>query len=318
MSENNIVIKPFWMIDHLCFRCESFERYEYLKTQFISFSKLLIESEVNGRPIATFNFHEPITFGDYQIPLVELPAPKVGKKTKEGFEHIEIVCSQSFDNLKLQYANLAIDASGLSKEFNQEFEISLDGCAIKFHHVSLASVIALEKNTKIHSAIIELNILKILKEFRPLIAGTFPLGINVHNSDVDMILCCSDFENLKTICENNFSHLEKFNIIKKNINNQESLIVRFNFKNVLFELFAQNVESVEQVAYRHFQTEERLLSLGGQSLINLIKKEKENGIETEAAFSKILNLQGDPFKAILNLQSKSEKELKVILNQIKY
>lgn len=39
------------------------------------FGHLLGETQVNGRPIATFRLHEPVRYQQWRIDALELPAP---------------------------------------------------------------------------------------------------------------------------------------------------------------------------------------------------------------------------------------------------
>ena len=135
-----------WEIDHVCYRTSSLENYEASKNYFSTLGELLIEGEVNGRPIATYKLHKPIAYKNYLIPLVEVPAPKSGKITEEGFEHIEIVIDIPFEKIQSLYPNCNFETKGLSKELNPELEIEFPDCAIKFHHQSLEKVIEIEKS----------------------------------------------------------------------------------------------------------------------------------------------------------------------------
>lgn len=143
-----IEIKKHWNIDHLCFRVCTSEDYLKTSSEFLQFSKLLIESEVNGRLISTFRLNQPIFFKDWVIDVIEVPAPKFGKITKHGFEHFEVVVDLEFEDIIKMYPNVHFDISGLSKELNQELEINFGEYAFKFHHMSLESVIELEKSCK--------------------------------------------------------------------------------------------------------------------------------------------------------------------------
>lgn len=145
IQSHQILLPPHWIIDHLCYRVETETQYQEKKKLFDQIGECLIESEVNGRMIATFKLHHPIFFKNYQIDLIELPAPKKNKIVKEGFEHIEVVCDVPFDQIMNQYRHLKFDTSGLSKTYNQELEIELQGMSLKFHHQSLEDVIRFEK-----------------------------------------------------------------------------------------------------------------------------------------------------------------------------
>ena len=210
IHQHCIPVKTHWMIDHLCYRVATEAEYDKTKQQFLNLGDLLIESEVNGRLISTFKFFEPIQYRDWQIPLLELPAPKKGKPTKTDFEHIEIVCDIPFSEIKTQLKNCDVDISGLAKQFNQEFEVKLQDGAVKFHHLSLESVIRLEKNMQVYKALIESKVLTILKEYNPVVAGTFPLGVAVDNSDLDILCEYYDLKSLEELIKNHFGHFSGF------------------------------------------------------------------------------------------------------------
>lgn len=148
LKRNDFVLDKHWPIDHLCYRTSTEKNYQAAKKSFAKFAKLLIESEVNGRLISTFKLPCPIIFGSWEIGLIEVPAPKAGKVTAEGFEHFEVVCDLSFDEIKERYPQFRFDESGLTKDINPELEISFTGFALKFHHISLESIIKLETSQR--------------------------------------------------------------------------------------------------------------------------------------------------------------------------
>lgn len=130
-------------IDHVCYRVDSMESYEFMKIKFSCIGYLLTESIIGERPIATFKLHKPlIAENDLKVFVVELPAPKQKNKYHEGFEHLEVVISKSFEDLSKEYENLQFDWSGASKKINSELRIKLnDKFSIKFHHQRLEDVI---------------------------------------------------------------------------------------------------------------------------------------------------------------------------------
>lgn len=133
-----------FVIDHICYRTDSWEAYEETKNFLSPFAELLLEAPVNGRPIASYKLKQPFVLNHQKIDLLEVPAPKKSKITPRGFEHVELVTTKNFDELIRQYANLNFDKSGMSKQFNPELEIILKTGAIKFHHQSLEKVIETE------------------------------------------------------------------------------------------------------------------------------------------------------------------------------
>jgi predicted metalloenzyme YecM len=312
MGHAHIELATHWDIDHLCYRAETEGRYAELKDEFAAFATLLIESEVNGRMIATYKLREPIFHEDWRIDLVELPAPKKGKVTKEGFEHIEIVCDVPFSTLQEKFKQLSMDTKGLGKDYNQELEICLGERNIKFHLSSLESVIELEKNEKVWDAIKESHILSAYKDYSPLIAGTFPLGIATTLSDVDVLMKTSDITELKNSLTLKYGNRENFEVREETFDGLATLLCQFSFNSIPFEIFAQNQEPVLQTAYRHFQVEERLLKYGGDGFRTRLLGEKSLGLKTEIAIAKLLNLPDEPYSGILKMSHKSGSELEKI------
>jgi hypothetical protein len=179
--------------------------------------------------------------------------------------------------------------------------------------MSLESVIQLEKNKPIFSAIKKLDILSSLSLFNPLIAGTFPLGINTANSDVDILISGSNLAYIKDYLIQQFSMNDKFQLNEISVFNEPTVLASFDFDGITFEIFCQRIESVRQSGYLHFLIEERLLKIGGQDFLEKIKDLRNQGLKTEPAFAKALNLQGDPYAQLLNLQNLSEEQLKLLM-----
>lgn len=309
LEKFSIVLKSHWMIDHLCYRVSTDSEYTKVKEEFLNLGNLLIESEVNGRLISTFKLFQPIKYKNWQIPLIELPAPKKGKQTQTGFEHLEVVCDVPFSVLKSELKHCECDLSGLEKPFNQEFEIKLEGCAIKFHHLSLESVVRLEKNRKVYEALVDSQLLKILNQYSPLVAGTFPLGLSVYDSDLDILLECSELDSFEKMIKEQFGNFLNFKSSFETVEGNNTLIVNFIHKGVPFELFAQYTPSVNQRAYQHFLIEERLLSIGGDKFHRLLLSQREKGLKTELAFSETLGLKGNAYESLLEIYNLSDKEL---------
>lgn len=309
LAKAQVQLPSHWDIDHLCYRASTEESYQKLKDDFSRFGFLLIESEVNGRMIATYKLNDPVYYQDWRIDLVELPAPKKGKITAEGFEHIEIVCDVPFIELQQKYSHLEMDTKGLEKDYNQELEICLGKRNIKFHHSSLESVINLEKSEKIWKAIQDSKVLTLFKEKNALIAGSFPLDIATTISDVDVLIKESDLPKLRTFLEYQFSTQADFKIIEEDVDDLPSLICQFQFQGIPFEIFAQNRETVKQLAYVHFQVEERLLKYGGDALRSRVRGERSVGIKTEHAFANLLSLPGDPYVTLAGLKFESGPSL---------
>ena len=311
----NFHIEKYWNIDHLCYRTSTEEQYNKIKTLLGQNSVLLIESEVNGRLISTFKLDQAIAFQNWYIDLIEVPAPKKGKLTNDGFEHFEIVSDLPMAELKEKYSKFQMNEMGLSKSINPELEFQFNNFAIKFHPISLASVINIESNVSLFKAIKESDIFNILKEMDPVIVGTFPLNLNISNSDIDILISSSDLNFTKEIFIKFFSRHLNFSLNTHIIDKEIALILNFEFQNFKFEIVAQHKPIVKQTAFRHFILEERILKLSNKNYIKKLQELRSQGLKTEPAFAKLLNLEGDPYQAILNLNSKSDIELFSLVNR---
>eukprot|EP00555_Chaetoceros_dichaeta_P014576 CAMPEP_0198271018 /NCGR_PEP_ID=MMETSP1447-20131203/47473_1 /TAXON_ID=420782 /ORGANISM="Chaetoceros dichaeta, Strain CCMP1751" /LENGTH=450 /DNA_ID=CAMNT_0043963389 /DNA_START=12 /DNA_END=1364 /DNA_ORIENTATION=- len=155
--------------DHVCWRTEALEEYSGLVSALRTSEDwaLLVESEIGGRSIATFQMKEGISFGDRMINVIEIPAPKDGSPYKSGLEHVEFVVS-SAENEQLSPRNDSTHQKILNefmamcpcfewstkakdKEMNPDvstkIELPIFGtCTVKFHLMPLAEVIKYEIN----------------------------------------------------------------------------------------------------------------------------------------------------------------------------
>ena len=297
-----------WEIDHLCYRTSTDEQYDDAKKYFAQKGECLIESEVNGRLIATYKLYKPIHYKNWVIDLVEVPAPKPNKLTLDGFEHIEVVIDQPFSKIINQYPMIDFETKGLQKELNPELEIEFEDCAIKFHHKSLEHIINIEKNQSILNFLQETKILSQLKSYNPCLSGTFPLDITHSDSDLDILTQSSDFNQFEQEVSRLFSEWPKYSVKKKSHQGLDSSIVNFNYRDLSIEIFCQNQCVFAQPANQHFLIEGRLLKLLGNKFKDKIKSLKQRGMKTEPAFGQLLELK-DPYLDLIKLNQLSDAEL---------
>lgn len=130
------------------------------------------------------------------------------------------------------------------------------------------------------------------------------------------MLEAKDIDRLKVELSELYGHFNDFYLKEKTVDGVPTLICRFQFLDIHYELFAQNKEPVLQTAYKHFLVEERLLKFGNSHFCKYIKNLKAQGIKTEPAFYAALNLKGDAYKELIDLQKKSNAELQKLLSFI--
>jgi hypothetical protein len=131
------------MMDHVCYRVETQERYQEVLQTLEPHATLLGENEVAGRMIATFELNEYLRAGNWTVPYLELPAPKAGSPYKEGLEHAEFVVTGGLETFMRRHADLSFSFS--DKLINPEAGIKQAGISVKFHEQQLGSVVRIEK-----------------------------------------------------------------------------------------------------------------------------------------------------------------------------
>lgn len=138
-----------------------------------------------------------------------------------------------------------------------------------------------------------------LKDFDPILTGTYPLQINTNSSDLDIICYWESEEDFEKMLIREFANENQFSVKRKYMDTHLSIIARFEMENFQFEIFGQNVPSEEQLSYRHMLIEYKLLESHGEEFRNKIIELKEHGYKTEPAFAKLLNIKGDPYLELL-------------------
>ena len=154
---------------------------------------------------------------------------------------------------------------------------------------------------EIYRIVKENNILEILNDYNPIIVGTFPININIDNSDIDIILQVKNFKSLVDLLKENFSKFKNFNL---NLLENNILVCNFKIESYPFEIFAQNLDTEKQYGYLHMIKEYEILLEKDDFFAEKIRILKRNGIKTEAAFCELLNIEGDPYIELLNYKVK--------------
>jgi len=133
------------MMDHLCYRVETQDRYEEMLRTLTGVATLLGVAMVSGRNIATFELRDYLEVDGWVVPYVELPEPKDGSPYPEGLEHAEQVVIGGLDRFVQRHADLTFDTKGLDKDINPELVLKTDGLSVKFHEQPLGAVVRIEQ-----------------------------------------------------------------------------------------------------------------------------------------------------------------------------
>lgn len=304
-----------WEIDHLCYRTETVEEYELVKTSLTKSHKLLEESPINGRLISTIKLSSPIRFKNYIIDLIEVPAPKEGSPYQSGFEHIEVVIDCSFDVLKRKAERQGLSYKVAGSPLNSELVFKFDLFSVKFHHKSLEHVINIEQHEGIMNFLTSTKVLERFAHFSPCLSGTIPLQIALPSSDVDILMCSDNLEDFTSLVKEHYSHFPNFSISETMEKNEPSMTVNFTFDHLEIELFCQRKTSYEQQANLHFLIEGRLLKILGEDFRQEVLELKRHGLKTEPAFGQLLQLSS-PYQQLLELQKMDDYSLQNTLQKV--
>ncbi|MEH0154965.1 DUF4269 domain-containing protein [Limibacter armeniacum] len=144
-----------------------------------------------------------------------------------------------------------------------------------------------------------LRLFEVLKPYHPLLAGTIPINIDIKDSDLDIICQCKEHQKLIGLVTDTYGEMRGFEVNQRVRDGIDCTVIRFYGKQFLIEIFAQDIPSEEQHAFRHMLIEDQILKMKGEDFRQEVLKLKERGIKTEPAFVQLLGLKGDPYKALL-------------------
>ena len=154
--------------DHVCYRTDNMEQYAELVEALRGSDafRLLIESEIGGRPIATFKLTRALISDNHPITVIEIPSPKKGSPYPAGLEHVEFVIGSNDEDSSLSPLNSKVHQSAFAswmekypavdwntkakdKECNPDISTKMElsdfgTISVKFHLMSLEKVIRFE------------------------------------------------------------------------------------------------------------------------------------------------------------------------------
>lgn len=147
LAEYGIDRKELVELDHLCYRVESYARYGEMKRNLAQIAILQGETDVQGRPIAIYRLHDWIESHGWQIPWIELPAPKERSPYPEGLEHAEFVVCGDLREFKDRHPGVPFDDKAMNRPINPELGLKNDRAAMKFHQLNIGAVVNIERAT---------------------------------------------------------------------------------------------------------------------------------------------------------------------------
>jgi Domain of unknown function (DUF4269) len=153
-----------------------------------------------------------------------------------------------------------------------------------------------------------LKVLESLAEFDPVVASTVCIDIDIPSSDLDIICEVHDPIAFESKLREIFRNLRSFQVRRSGAGSGV-VVASFFHCEWEYEVFGQPIPVERQNAYRHMQQTFRVVSLGGEVWRDAIRTLKIKGLKTEPAVALALGLEGDPYEAVLSLESLSREEL---------
>ncbi|MBS9523244.1 DUF4269 domain-containing protein [Litoribacter alkaliphilus] len=139
-----------------------------------------------------------------------------------------------------------------------------------------------------------------LEKYHPLVVGTIPLGIDVPQSDVDIICEIKDPDDFRKDLQSKFGGEKWFSIKKTDLHNKPTIVCRFELEGLPIEVFGQDMPTEKQLAFRHMIIEYHILKKFDDDFKEKIIELKREGMKTEPAFTKLLGLEGNPYLVLLD------------------
>lgn len=147
------------------------------------------------------------------------------------------------------------------------------------------------------------KILYHLEPFKPVLTGTIPLDLFIPNkSDLDIIIQSDRLQIMEQRLTDTFAKKKKLSTKLMMVRKRPTLVCRFLERDFQIEIFCQPVPVKQQLSYRHMVIEYWLLQTHGDRLKKKILELKKDGVKTEPAFAQVLNLEGDPYDALLRFE----------------
>lgn len=159
-----------------------------------------------------------------------------------------------------------------------------------------------QRQQSAYQTLINHQIMEKLEAYNPILTGTIPINIDIESSDLDVICHWEDKGNFIETLTKLFANENNFHLHECLIENQETIVCNFKVDTFEIEVFGQNIPSEHQNAYRHMLIEHQILQSENEDFRLKIIELKKNGYKTEPAFAKLLDLEGNPYHALLAYQ----------------
>lgn len=170
-----------------------------------------------------------------------------------------------------------------------------------------------ERPRAAYLALTELDLFCVLADYDPVLAGAFPLGLELHERELELVCHAPNLEQLATILTEVYGGYDEFTLEQSDDEGAPGLTCHFQYHDFHISIVGQPAPSREQDAYRHLVAESRLLRLAGPNARDGIRRLKADGFETASAFGAYFRLGDEPKRALLDLADAPAEDLEEII-----
>ncbi|WP_225120413.1 DUF4269 domain-containing protein [Bradyrhizobium sp. BRP22] len=158
--------------------------------------------------------------------------------------------------------------------------------------------------------------LEALRAYDPRVVGTFPLGLSVPGSDIDIICHAFDPMAFARAIWKQYRSCDGFRLHQWTSSGRP-VVARFEWGGWPFEVFGDSRPVDQQYGWLHFEIEKRLLDLDDGRLRKAVLQRRSLGDKTEPAFAAVLGISGDPYRGLLELASATDAQLRARLRSLR-
>lgn len=156
------------------------------------------------------------------------------------------------------------------------------------------------------------HVMEILSPYTPVLTGTIPIDIDTQDSDLDIICEVHDFSAFDRLLRSEFGNFQDFILTGKIVNGIRRMKANFQLEPFEVEIFGQPIPVTKQNAYRHMLIEDRILRLYNDEFRQHVRSLKREGYKTEPAFAKLMDLEGDPYESLLEVETWADEKMEAM------
>ena len=155
------------------------------------------------------------------------------------------------------------------------------------------------------------GLLDALADFQPIVVSTILVGLDIDGSDIDVACCYADRDTFAASTDRFVRGFANASCDARS----DHVVARFDFHEFQFEIYGSPIPIDEQFGVRHFRVMQRLVDIGGLPFQDQVRRLKQQGLKTEPAIAAVLQLEGDPYMAVAELDRLADDELVLLLQR---